>query len=123
MNMNKLRLMVYLLVSMGMVSSVLAQSVSLTGSLSSQLCAIVGMVRTIVGILAIALFLIGGVLYAVSDFLPTNLEFRKSMIGWATAMIIGGLIGLVIVIIAQPVIQLVENVGSSAGGASGIGTC
>src|SRR5271157_1397710 len=75
-----------------------------TGAIVSQLCGIVDAVRNIIGVLALVLFLLGGVFYAISHFLPTNLEFKKSMTTWSTAMIIGGIIGLVTVLIAQPLI-------------------
>lgn len=76
-------------------------------------------IRDIVGAVAMALFLTGGVLYAISHFLPTSLDYRKSLIGWATAMIIGGLIGLIVVIMAQPIVLLFTNIGTSLGGSLG----
>lgn len=89
-----------------------------TGAIVTQLCGIVDAVRNIIGILALVLFLLGGVFYAISHFLPTNLDFKKSMTTWSTAMIIGGMIGLVMVLIAQPLIVLIIGLGQSAGGSS-----
>jgi hypothetical protein len=83
-----------------------------------QLCNIVNEVRSIIGIIALVLFMLGGLMYAISHFLPTNLEFKKSMTTWSTAMIIGGIIGLVVILIAQPVIVLIMGLGQSVGGAS-----
>lgn len=83
---------------------------------SFPLCNIVNTVRSIVGILALTLFLLGGVLYAVSHFLPTNMEFKKSLSAWAVAMIAGGIIGLVIVLMAQPLISVIIGAGNAAGG-------
>jgi hypothetical protein len=80
-------------------------------------------VRSIVGILALALFMLGGVLYATSHFLPTNMEFKKSLSAWATAMIIGGVIGLVIVLIAQPLVTMIIGVGNAAGGSVSSALC
>jgi hypothetical protein len=106
----KFQVLLYLFTFVSLFSMLSAQTIT------SELCTIVNSVRTIVGVLALTLFLIGGVLYAVSHFLPTNLEFKKSLTVWSQGMIIGGLIGLVIVLIAQPIIQLVLNVGASVGG-------
>ena len=119
MNFGKLGLIAYVAAFAVMIVTLPVQAQnSVTNALTSQLCSIVGAVRTIVGILALTLFLIGGVLYAVSHFLPTNLEFKKSLTAWSQGMIIGGLIGLVIVLIAQPIIQLITNIGTAAGGSS-----
>lgn len=122
MDFGKLRLVLYLMAFVNvaaLVTPLMADgSNSVTNAVTSQLCNIVNSVRTIVGILALTLFLIGGVLYAVSHFLPTNLEFKKSLTVWSQGMIIGGLVGLVIVLIAQPIITLVTQIGVSAGGSS-----
>ncbi len=92
--------------------------------ISVTLCGFVSGVRNIVGILAVALFLIGGVLYAVSHFLPSSLDFKKSLTSWSTAMIVGGIIGLIIVLLAQPLVSLLTGIGSSIGGTSNIAiTC
>ena len=114
MNFSKLRLFVYLLTTVSMFSMVLGQPA--VTAISSTLCGIVDAVRTIVGALALCLFLLGGVMYAVSHFLPTNLEFKKSLTAWSTAMITGGLIGLVIVLIAQPLITTITGLGNSVSG-------
>lgn len=89
-----------------------------TEAVISQLCAIVDSVRSIIGIITLVLFMLGGILYAVSHFLPSNMEFKKSMTGWSQAMIVGGVIGLIIVLIAQPLILLIIGLGQSAGGSA-----
>jgi hypothetical protein len=89
-----------------------------TAAVISQLCVIVNSVRSIIGIIALVLFMLGGILYAISHFLPNSLEFKKSMTGWSTAMIVGGIIGLVVVLIAQPLILMIIGLGQSAGGAA-----
>ena len=63
-----------------------------------------------------ALFLLGGLLYATSHFMPKELEFKKSMLSWAIAMMTGGVTGLVIVLAAQPLLTFIVNLGSSMGG-------
>jgi hypothetical protein len=120
MDFGKLRLVLYIMAFVNVAALVtpLMADNSVTTAVTSQLCSIVNAVRTIVGILALTLFLIGGVLYAVSHFLPTNLEFKKSLTVWSQGMIIGGLVGLVIVLIAQPIIGLITQIGVSAGGSS-----
>ena len=106
--MNKLRVMVFLLAASGMVLPLFAQASVLT----SVFCSIISTVRTVIGILALALFLLGGVLYAVSHFLPTTLDVKKSMASWSTAMIVGGVIGLIIVVIAPFIVNIIAGIGS-----------
>lgn len=79
---------------------------SLLSSLSMTLCGIVQGVQTFVGILALALFMIGGVMFAIAHFIPTSVDFRKSMQGWSSAMIVAGIVGIIVVIIAQPLVLL-----------------
>lgn len=113
---SRLKIAAYLLVTSIMTSVLSGQS--LVNALTSQLCGMVSAIRSVVGALAIALFLLGGIMYAIAHFLPTSLEYRKNLMGWATAMIIGGVIGLIVVIIANPIVRLIANFGNLAGGNS-----
>lgn len=106
------RLVLALLTVSSLLVFVSGQS-TLTTLLSSELCGIVDSIRAIVGVLALALFLIGGVMYAIAHFLPPSVEFRKSLTGWSTAMITGGIIGLIVVIIAPSVVQMFTNAANS----------
>ena len=117
MNINKINLLFYALAAVGLISAIGAQSA--VSTISVTLCGLVDGVRSIIGALAIVLFLIGGVLYATAHFLPTSLEYRKSLIGWAQAMIVGGIIGLVVVLLAQPIVSLFTNITVGAGGTTG----
>ncbi len=120
--MNKLRILLYALTAMSIVSTVYGES--LLSSLSITLCGIVAGVRTFVGIVAIALFLIGGIMYAIAHFIPTSVDFRKALLGWSTAMIVAAVIGVIVVILAQPLINLFAGFGNAAAGSSlAIGTC
>ena len=119
MNMNKMSLLFGLITAVGLLSALGAQTNSAVSVLSVTLCGFVTGVRNIVGALAIALFLIGGVMYAIAHFLPTSLEYRKSLIGWSQAMIVGGIIGLVVVLLAQPLVSLFTNIGTGVGGLTG----
>jgi hypothetical protein len=115
MNVSKVNLLFYAMTAIGLISAISAQSGGVS-VISVTLCGLVNGVRSIIGAVAIVLFLIGGVLYATAHFLPTSLEFRKSLIGWAQAMIVGGIIGLVVVLLAQPIIGLFTGIGQGLGG-------
>ena len=114
--MNKINLMFYALALASLLTVVSADAQS---SLSVTICGLVSTVRNIVGALALVLFIIGGVMYAISHFIPTSVKFREELQGWSTAMIIGGVIGLVIVIVAPQIVTLFENLASGAGGVTG----
>src|SRR5271157_4959401 len=114
MGINKLSLLLTVLAATSLVYTALGQS--LISSLSVTFCSFVSGIRTIIGIIALALFLIGGVMYAIAHFLPSSLEYRKNLMGWATAMIVGGIIGLIIVVMAQPLVNLIGGFSTAAGG-------
>ena len=117
MRVNKFQLLLYAVSAASLLSVASAQQ----SIISVTLCGFVNGIRGIIGILAIALFLIGGVLYAVSHFLPSSLDFKKSLTSWSTAMIVGGVIGLIIVILAQPIVSMIMGIGTAVpGGVSGV---
>ncbi|MEM3820586.1 MAG: hypothetical protein QXM58_02515 [Candidatus Micrarchaeaceae archaeon] len=100
-------------------TALMAQNtMSATQTLSSQLCGIVSSVRTIIGIIALVMFLIGGVLYAIAHFLPSAGQIKGSLQGWAMGMIIGGIVGLILVIIAPYIITQVVAFGNGISAAS-----
>jgi len=115
--MNRLRMLLYLLFGASMISTVIAADSALS-SLSVTLCGLISGVRTIVGVVAITLFLVGGIMYAIAHFLPASLDYRKTLMTWAQTMIVGGVIGLIIVILAQPLVTLIIDIGTGAAGSN-----
>ncbi|MEM0094927.1 MAG: hypothetical protein QXX74_03325 [Candidatus Micrarchaeaceae archaeon] len=97
-------------------TALMAQTTTMPANqlLSSQLCGIVNGVRTIIGIIALVMFLIGGVLYAIAHFLPSAGQIKGSLQGWAMGMIIGGIVGLILVIIAPYIIGQVVAFGGNS---------
>jgi hypothetical protein len=83
--------------------------------LSQEFCNIVNDVRTIIGVFALVMFLIGGILYAAGHFLPSTGQVKGTAMGWAMGMIIGGIIGLILVIIAPFVIGQIAAFGNGGG--------
>jgi len=90
------------------------------GTLTSQLCGIVNGVRTVIGVIALVMFLVGGVLYAVGHFMPAAGQVKASMQGWAMGMILGGVIGVILVILAPFIISTILSFGTDV---SGLPTC
>ena len=126
--MRSLKSTILLLISLFLVSNigvVFAQIVPPSGSgsggtgtgtvvstLTSQLCGIVNDVRTVIGVIALVMFLIGGVLYAVGHFMPAAGNVKASMQGWAMGMILGAVTGVILVILAPFIIKTVLSFGS-----------
>jgi hypothetical protein len=116
MRINKFQLLLYAVSAASLLSMASAQQ----SIISVTFCGFVKGIQGIIGILAIALFLIGGVLYAVSHFLPSSLDFKKSLTSWSTSMIVGGVIGLIVVILAVPIVSTIMGIGTSVSGASSV---
>ncbi|MGC8662763.1 MAG: hypothetical protein ACP5RT_03190 [Candidatus Micrarchaeia archaeon] len=116
MNVKLLKAIYYLFFAttiISMVSAATSTTSSLT-TVSSTFCALVGDVRGIIALFAVVLFLIGGMLYALAHFLPTTGNLKASLQGWALGMILGGIVGVVLVIIAQPLVNLIAGFGNVA---------
>ncbi len=77
-----------------------------------QICSLYNTIHSIVFVLALLLFILGGVMYAVSHILPGKAkgEFQ----GYAWAMIIGGVIAVIIVVAAPFVLNSVVNSSSTS---------
>ena len=99
-------------------SSSSGSSSSLVSAVSTQLCGIINFVQAVVGTLAVVLFMLGGVLYAVGHFLPATGNVRASMQGWAMGMLMAAIIALVLFIAAPSIVSMIAGFGSAAGGVS-----
>jgi hypothetical protein len=73
----------------------------------AQVCSIYNLLNTIVLILALILIMLGAALYAGSGVLPSSA--RGAPQGYAVSMIIGGIIGIAIVVLAPFVLQQIAQ--------------
>jgi len=80
-----------------------------TTLISSQLCEVVKAIKGIAVVLAVAMFVIGGILYAIGNLLSG--QMKQSAHGWAQGLIIGGVVALVLVLIAQPLVGIFAQMG------------
>lgn len=110
---NRFALLVLSLVGMSVASFAMAA----TGSevISSSLCNIVTNIQAVVGVISLALFILGGAMYGIAHMLPGAGNIKGNMQGWALGMIIGGIVGLIIVIIAPGIIHLIINSAGVSG--------
>ena len=71
---------------------------SVASTINEQLISLVNMLRSIVPVIALGLFVFAGIVYAVGQVF--DVQTRQKAQNWAMAMIVGGIIGIIIVIIA-----------------------
>ncbi len=121
MNLNKPKIMGWLkylvlaYIALGVMGGVVSAQTPSTqiSQAQTQICNVVNGVREIAGFIALILFVIGGLLYAITHFFPVTGNFKAGAQGWAMGMIIGGLIGLVLVIIAPYIVGAIIGFGST----------
>jgi len=109
MKINYLKLLVSLILVSQISSLAFAQG-GAASTLSSVFQSIVSIVQTIIGVFAIALFMIGGILYAAAHFMPAAGQIRANMQGWAMGMILGAIVGLILVIIAPYLVSFIQGI-------------
>lgn len=117
MHLTRLALLFQVLLVCSFVALSYADSIA---SLATAICGIVNAVRSIVGVIVVALFILAGITYAAAHFLPESVEVKKTLTTWAKAAIVGGVIGLLVVLIAQPLITFIEGLGSAVSGGTAL---
>jgi hypothetical protein len=82
-----------------LAGTVFAATASSIGStVTGQLIELVKMLQGIVPVIALGLFVFAGIVYAVGQVF--DVQTRNKAQNWAMAMIVGGIIGVLIVLIA-----------------------
>ena len=114
--MNKMMLFAVLF---GSMSLMLAQG----GTINTALCGVITTVQTVVGFVAVLLFVLGGVLYAIAHMMPSAGSMRGAIQGWSMGMIVGGIVGLILVILAPGLVAFIIGIGNTAGGGVGAYVC
>lgn len=109
---------IFLLATVGSMLAGVASAAKASVSISQQLCGIVGTVRSVIGLLALLLFIAGGALYAVAHVMPAAGNLKGNLQGWSLGMIVGGVVGLIIVLTAPWILSTI--IGFAGGGKAGI---
>ncbi len=71
---------------------------SVASTINEQLISLVNMLRSIVPVISLGLFVFAGIVYAIGQVF--DVQTRQKAQNWSMAMIVGGIIGIIIVIIA-----------------------
>ena len=81
--------------------------------LVSSLTTVCANIKAIVPIVALLMFILAGGIYAIGQVLGAETRARASV--WATAMLVGGVIGLIIAASAQFLIQMfAQSIGGTS---------
>ncbi len=94
--------------------AIFATSVS-AQSLVSELCTLIGQIRGTIFLLALALVALGGALYALAHLMPQ--QQKGGLQNYGMGMIIGGVVGVVLVLLAP---FILGAVASGAGAANAL---
>ena len=104
---NRIKMAIYIAFLGGIVASVILPAVSAQtqgSALSSTLCGIIIGISTIIGILAIFMFVLGGILYAFAHFLPAAGNLKGSMQGWGMGVLMGGIVMVILYVLAPYIV-------------------
>ena len=78
-------------------------------NITTQLMALVEFLRGVVPVVVLGLFVFAGVIYAIGQVF--DVQTRQKAQNWAMAMIVGGVIGLLIVLIAPSLVRFIIGFG------------
>lgn len=126
-DLNKARVLMHLTMLLGIVGSIgtsiaYAQSPAV-GPVSSALCSIISSVSLVLGVFALIMFILGGTIYAFAHFLPAAGNLKGAMQGWGMGMLMGGIIALVLYILAPYIVAKIIGISIASGsGGSGYAT-
>ena len=112
-----LKLLYYVFVVGGLFATFVSATTTVpnnqAATLSASLCGIVGSIRTVIGVLALLLFIAGGSLYAGAHMLPAAGNLRGNLQGWSMGMIMGGIVGIILVLLAPYLVDMIINLGGT----------
>ncbi|MGC8730422.1 MAG: hypothetical protein ACP5RP_03515 [Candidatus Micrarchaeia archaeon] len=78
--------------------------------ISQEMCAVFDTIKQTIFIIGIALMVLGAALYAMAHLLPAS---QKGQIqGYGMGMLMGGVIGVIIAILAKPILGAIASMGS-----------
>ncbi len=82
-------------------------------TVEGTLCSIYFAIHSLVFVIALVLIVLGGILYAGAHMVPG--ETRGKLQGYSWTMIIGGIVGIVIVLLAPYLVGLFANSSGTTG--------
>ncbi len=121
--MNKMLLLAAIFAGMTLASAQV--STFNTTGVQQTLCNVISAVQDVVGVIAVLLFVIGGIMYAIAHMMPSSGQLRGNLQGWSMGMIVGGIVGLILVILAPGIVTFILGNGltTAANGSTIIQSC
>ena len=113
---SKIGMMMQLMLVGSIVASLLAPLAYAQNAVSNVqdiLCSVINTVSDILSILALMMFILGGTLYAFAHVLPATGNIRANLQGWGLGMLMGGIISLILYIIAPYIVDKLIGVSNS----------
>ena len=111
------RLILPILAILSLATVVSASSTSSSTSYNAEqtiineVCSIYHIIDTVIFVIALALIVLGGTIYAVSH---ATGGMKGTLQGYAMGLILGGIIGVIIVLLAAPILNIVASVGNTS---------
>ena len=103
------------------LATIMAVNGLAAADITSSLGEICGKFRSIVPIVALLMFFAAGAIYAAGQIMGSETRARANV--WSTAMLIGGIIGLILAASAQYFVNVFANFSLGSGsGSYGAGT-
>ncbi len=109
----RLRLVAYVAL-FGSMLGTLAFAAGGVAGLTSSFCNIITGIARIIGLLALFMFILGAVLYAAAHFLPAAGNLKGSLQGWGMGMLVGGVVMVVLYLLAPFIITTVISFSNSS---------
>ncbi|BCS91246.1 MAG: hypothetical protein ARM1_0703 [Candidatus Micrarchaeota archaeon] len=111
MDVSKVRLLVTAVLAILSISTIAFSQSSVSTTLSSTLCSIFNTIKSVIFILGITLIVLGAALYAAAHLTPERLREKFTEYGYA--MILGGIVGVIIALLALPILNIIVSAGGS----------
>jgi hypothetical protein len=108
----KYKAILSLLLAVGLASAAVTTT-GMASNISAALCTFKVLVRGVLPALSLVLFLFAGLAYAAGQVFGS--EMRAKAQGWAMALLVGGIIGIVLAVLAPILVTIFVNAGAGAG--------
>jgi len=88
-----------------------AATTDLTVKFNDQMVSLVDLIKSIVPVVALGLFVLAGLVYAIGQVFDA--QTRQKAQSWAMSMIVGGIIGVLLVIVAPWLVNFLLGFSAS----------
>jgi len=93
---------------------VFAEDSDVSSNITSQLCNIKSLINAIIPTVALIMFLLAGLIYAAGQTFGAEMKAKSQ--GWAMSLLVGGIIGIVIAVMAPWLVNLFIGMQGDTGG-------